>query len=486
MNTPAEPNRPARWPDYRAIWRWHFYASLFCMPMVILLSLTGAIYLFKPQIDRWEDRSFDRLELRDTPANPSQQAKPSQQIRAAIDSVPGSKATAFELPELPGGATRVIVQDGDKSLRVFVHPETAAVLGSRGDNATIIRWIRTLHGQLHMGVRGSNIVELAASWTVIMIVTGLCLWWPRNSNGWGGILYPRLTRSSRLFWRDLHSVTGVWVSFTALFLLATGLPWAKFWGEYFRSARAVVSSVASQDWTIGGEEPSHPASGHEGGQGHEGGHGGGEHGNHGGGSRGEGSRRGGNPMPDSLDGLDRVVPVAASLGLAHPVIINAPANGSNLWTVKSDAQNRTLRVTCKVDATTGQVVEREDFADKSLVDRAVAIGIAAHEGQLFGWLNQLIGLLTALGLIVLSTSGYVMWWRRRSVATLGAPAALQEPRFRWPLALAVILLAIYLPLFGASLVIVLLAERFVLRHMPSVSHWLGLEPPTPSLAASVD
>jgi uncharacterized iron-regulated membrane protein len=151
-----------------------------------------------------------------------------------------------------------------------------------------------------MGVRGSNIVELAASWTVIMIVTGLCLWWPRNTNGWGGILYPRLTRSSRLFWRDLHSVTGVWVSFTALFLLATGLPWAKFWGEYFRSARAVVSSVASQDWTIGGEEPSHPASGHEGGQGHEGGHGGGEHGNHGGGSRGEGSRRGGNPMPDSI------------------------------------------------------------------------------------------------------------------------------------------------------------------------------------------
>lgn len=475
MNTPAESNRPARWPDYRAIWRWHFYASLFCMPMVILLSLTGAIYLFKPQIDRWEDRSFDRLELRDTPANPSQQAKPSQQVRAAIDSVPGSKATAFELPELPGEATRVIVQHGDESLRVFVHPETAEVLGSRGDNATIIRWVRTLHGQLHLGVRGSNIVELAASWTVIMIVTGLCLWWPRNTNGWGGILYPRLTRSSRLFWRDLHSVTGVWISFTALFLLATGLPWAKFWGEYFRSARAVVSSVASQDWTIGGEEPGHSASGHEGGHGH-----------HGGGARPEGSRRGGNPMPDSLDGLDRVVPVAASLGFAHPVIINAPANGSNLWTVKSDAQNRTLRVTCKVDATTGQVVEREDFADKSLVDRAVAIGIAAHEGQLFGWLNQLIGLLTAMGLIVLSMSGYVMWWRRRSVATLGAPAALQEPRFRWPLALAVTLLAIYLPLFGASLVIVLLAERFVLRHVPSVSHWLGLEPPTPSLASNVD
>jgi hypothetical protein len=33
----------ARW--YNAVWRWHFYAGLFCIPFIIWLSLTGTIYL---------------------------------------------------------------------------------------------------------------------------------------------------------------------------------------------------------------------------------------------------------------------------------------------------------------------------------------------------------------------------------------------------------------------------------------------------------
>ena len=37
---------------YNAIWRWHFYAGLFCIPFVIWLALTGSIYLWRPQIDR--------------------------------------------------------------------------------------------------------------------------------------------------------------------------------------------------------------------------------------------------------------------------------------------------------------------------------------------------------------------------------------------------------------------------------------------------
>ena len=36
-----------------------------------------------------------------------------------------------------------------------------------------------------MGDRGSMLVELAASWTIIMIITGLYLWWPRQAKGDG-------------------------------------------------------------------------------------------------------------------------------------------------------------------------------------------------------------------------------------------------------------------------------------------------------------
>ena len=36
---------------YNLAWRWHFYAGLFVAPFMVMLALTGIIYLFKPQLD---------------------------------------------------------------------------------------------------------------------------------------------------------------------------------------------------------------------------------------------------------------------------------------------------------------------------------------------------------------------------------------------------------------------------------------------------
>ena len=49
---------------YRLIWRWHFYAGVFCLPFIVVLCLSGAIYLFKPQIDAYLDRPLDSLARR--------------------------------------------------------------------------------------------------------------------------------------------------------------------------------------------------------------------------------------------------------------------------------------------------------------------------------------------------------------------------------------------------------------------------------------
>ena len=103
------------------------------------------------------------------------------------------------------------------------------MLHSVPDQQRLMRQMFRLHGELMLGDRGSNAVELAASWTIIMLLTGMVLWWPRNTRLWAGVLYPRLRHGGRVFWRDLHSVTGIWISAFALFLLISGLPWAKFW-----------------------------------------------------------------------------------------------------------------------------------------------------------------------------------------------------------------------------------------------------------------
>lgn len=449
------------WPDYRAVWRWHFYASLFCLPFVVMLSVTGAIYLFKTEIEDWNDRSYDQLTIVGDPATVE------AQVRAALAAIPDSVPNAYEIPRNSHSAARVIVRSKTGELvRVYVHPQSLQVLHTIPENDRFMRTMFRLHGELLMGDRGSNIVELAASWTIIMIVTGLYLWWPRGSRGWGGIAYPRLRKGSKIFWRDLHSVTGVWISMLALFLLATGLPWAKFWGNYFKTVRHVTgTAVAQQDWTTGSEKPTGTSKNSAGS---------GEHAGHGGGGSGRSRRGGSATMPKDMAAFDRVAKTVIPLGLEHPVLISPPSRGAENWSAKSNTPNRPLRVNLVMNGTDGAIVSREDFKDRHFVDRIVGVGIAAHEGRLFGWPNQALGLLTALGLVLLSVSGVVMWWRRRDPGELGAPRRLVSSQFSAGLLALVVLLGIYLPLFAASLAIVLLLEWSLLRRINRVRNWLGL------------
>ena len=85
---------------YRTIWRWHFYAALYVVPFVVILSLTGAIYLFKPQIDRWEERAFQNL-------SNANAVSPNVQIDKALAAFPGAQFDSYRLPERVGDAALI-------------------------------------------------------------------------------------------------------------------------------------------------------------------------------------------------------------------------------------------------------------------------------------------------------------------------------------------------------------------------------------------
>ena len=106
----------------------------------------------------------------------------------------------------------------------------------------------------------------------------------------------------------------------------------------------------------------------------------------------------------------------------------------------------------------------------------IAYAVAWHEGQLFGLVNQLIGVATAAMLITLVVSGTVLWWRRRPPGTLGAPPLLASPpRLRGVGAWALfVFLLVWLPLFTASLVLLALFDRLVLPRLPGLARWLGV------------
>ncbi|MBB6250986.1 PepSY-associated TM helix domain-containing protein [Nitrospirillum iridis] len=459
--SPAE-RRP--WLDLRAVWRWHFYAGLFCIPFIVWLSLTGGLYLFKPQVEALIDRPYDALALTGHPASAADQAL------AALAAVPGGVLNAYELPKSPSAAVRIIVGRGKEQFRVYIHPETLAVLKVVSEDDRLMRIIFRLHGELMMGDRGSFMVELAASWAIVMILTGLYLWWPRDARGLGGIVYPRLGRGGRTFWRDLHAVVGLWVSFFALFLLLSGLPWAKNWGAYFKEIRQITgTAVAKQDWTTGRSSELAERLAMNGGAAA-----GDEHAGHHGHTAGMAAMA---AMTIDYTPLDAVVATVAPLNLAAPVLVSPPRKPGGSWTAKSDAQNRPLRADLTLSPE-GQVLKRVDFDQRHWVDRMVGIGVAAHEGHLFGWLNQALGVFTALSLITLAVSSVILWLRRRPTRVLGAPPATrgaQQPA-RSPIGfgLLLVMLGVFLPLLGGSMVAVLAVERLVLRRIPAARIWLGL------------
>ncbi|HEY4417477.1 MAG TPA: PepSY domain-containing protein [Verrucomicrobiae bacterium] len=451
-------NEPKSLLNYRMVWRWHFYAGLFTLPFILILCLSGSVYLFRPQIEAQLDKPYDQLN------HVGQPKLVSEQVQAALTAFPGSTPAGYQLPRHPHASAQVLVQQDDQTLRVYVDPWTLAVLHSVPDNDRLMRTIFRVHGELLMGNRGSNLVEVAASWTIILILTGLYLWWPRQAKGIGGILYPRLTKGWTTALRDLHAVIGVWASLCILFLLLTGLPWANFWGHYFKTVRQWSGmNVSRQAWSIGSDSSRKklPAEGES--MGEHAGHAGHAHHHH-------------NGPPVDLTVFDRVFAAVKDMSLDFPVVISPPNEEGNgaAWSVKSLTQNRPRQVTLLVDGHSGDIRQRQDFQSRPVLDRIVSTCIAAHEGQLFGWPNQVLGLLTALSLMTLSITGTWMWWRRRQAGALGTPPEGERTGKPILLAILIVLLAIYLPLFGATVLLALLLEKLLVQISPGAAKWLGM------------
>jgi len=475
----VDPKAPVRtWPDYAALWRWHFYAGLLCLPFFCWLAITGSLYLFRPDIEAWLDRPYENLQLS------AARALPSAEAEAAVRAVPGSTFSRYEPPATPTGAAQVVVAQGGHLFRVYVHPTSLTPLKVGRDDHRPMELISHLHGQLLMGTPGSVVVEMAGSWGVIMIVTGLCLWFPRSSWRLAGVVYPRLSKGGRMFWRDLHAVTGLWICTVTLFLLLSGLPWASSWGNYFTWLRNQWSVTAgAPDWSLGGKDEPLPTlattrkAAADATQAHitsaemaammP------EHAQH-------AMTMGGHMMvmpAPSLRALDVVVPALLHLSVPRPLWVLPPSDGGHDWVVSSRIQDRPRRVSYAIDPATGAVTGRKGFDNDNVVNRAINVAIATHEGHLFGRPNQAILLANALGVLLVTMSAAVMWWRRRPAHTLGAPKRAVRPR--WPsmlaLACAIVMLTVMLPLFGASLVVVLLLEQLALPRWPAAQRWLGLE-----------
>lgn len=406
---------------YRLVWKWHFLASLYVLPFMLMLSITGGIYLYKPQIE--EMIYSDRLNVEASGPKQSLEA----QEAAVLAALPGARIRSITTEETEGRATVFEVKDKDKvKTYVWVNPYTAEVLASQPRDETLMRMVKKFHGELLLGKFGTKFVELSAHWAIIMLITGLYLWWPRGKRSLGKAL-SLPSSPGRAWWREAHMFTGILAFVLILPLLLTGLPWTDVWG-------GSLSYVQEQT-----------------------------------GQKSHSLRFGGRPINSSTDSgetipYQQVIDLAIEEGIAPPYALRPPKNDAATFWIGSKTRDRFQRAEMVVDQYSGEIIKRVDFADNPVIAKAVSLGIGLHKGELFGVPNLVLNTIAAVLGAVLAITGFTAWWKRRPAGSLGVPNA-PEAKLGKGMIAVVILLAILLPLVGASLLLLLFLDWLLFKRL---------------------
>lgn len=437
---PASDGAPRRAADlYRAVWRWHFYAGLLTLPFLVLLATTGGLYLFRDTLDPLIHRGLMRVE-------PGPAQAPRALLDAALAARPG---TAFRFIPAPApdrsAEVGVLSADGARTV-VYVDPHDARVLGSLPDKGTAMGWVRRLHSLAVAGPVARGLIEIAGGWTILLVGTGLYLWWPRGRRA-GEALAVRGRPRQRVFWRDLHAVTGLAVGGVLLFLAVTGMPWSVFWGGYanqwanghnFGYPAGVRVALPMSDEHLGHATPTAwslaqaqvPESPHVAGR----------------------------PI-----GLDAAVARFRDLGLAPGYAIALPKGPHGVYSASVYPEDLARQRVVHLDQYTGRPLLDMGYADYGPLGRALEWGINVHLGQEWGTANRLVLAAACLATVLLCVSAGAMWWKRRPRGALGVPPLPADPRALRGVVAILALGGLAFPLVGLSLLAMLALDLAVTR-----------------------
>lgn len=434
----------AQHPLLALLIRLHLYVGLLVGPFIFVAALSGLVYALTPQL---EDRLYAEQLFTDSTGAPQSLARQIEAAQAHI----GEAATlsAVRPAPRPGTTTRVMFLSPDlgesESRAVFVDPATAEIRGDLLVYGTsgvlpLRTWLDQFHRSLLLGEPGRLYSELAASWLWVAALGGFALWYSRRQRSGGAV------RSKGL--RRWHATLGVCLLIGLLFFSATGLTWSRWAGDNIGVARAALGmSTPSVSTALDGETVEAAD----------------EHAHH-----------TGMGMPASRaaapEMFDAVLGAARANGIEAGKVEIMPAAGPDrAWTVTEIDRSWPTQVDAvAVDPRTLRITDRTDFSTFPIAAKLTRWGIDAHMGSLFGLANQLLLAVTALGLAVLVTFGYLMWWRRGAQRQRGGQGLVEmlhrlSPRARWSIATLALVIGYCLPVLGASLLLFLVVDLLAAR-----------------------
>jgi uncharacterized iron-regulated membrane protein len=350
----------------RLVWRRvHLWIALGIGLFLVPIGLTGAALVFHEELDRLIDPALYAVTAGEI-VEP-----PGAYVARAAAAVPGAVAVRMRFPESAGAPITVLLRGGGSSgadsLRVvYVDPPTGRVLGVRDFRGTVVGLVHSFHANLLLqAYNGRDIVGWNGIGLFVLALTGLYLWWPRNSGFVRGLRWRRGPLTSI----NLHHMTGFWICIPLAVLAGTGVVMS-----FPQQARSVIGLVAE---TGPRAEP------------------------------------GGKPLARPVLDANRAVSLAsAGLDGGRVLSLAFPAERGKAWRVQL-ARGEDLR-TVTVEDATGKVTELPEALPG---DAFTMLLRRLHEGEHHGPVWRAIVFVTGFAPAILMVTGVLMWLRRAWSAT---------------------------------------------------------------------
>lgn len=466
MNTqnPSDTGQQAN-RRYLTVWRWHFYFGLLVAPFLTLLAVTGLGMLLFANITGKEG---ERLHV-----TPQAQVQPlSAQAEAARQFVNEKSASVVQYiaPRADDMVAVFRVNNDDKATMVAVDPYTAKVVNSMPRSKGWYHTMDEIHGDIMLGTAGDYLLETAASLTILMMITGIYLWWAKQ-----GRLKPMLVPKAgkgRSWWRDLHGAFGTWVSLILLLFCLSGIAWAGIWGGKWFSLGASSPPEMGVEPNPVSTLPTHgdvlndgktkeapwileltpmPVSGT---------------------TKGENGISPSEPM--TLETVDRF---AREIGFKGRYQLNLPKGETGVWTLSQDSMSYdmvspTADRTVHIDRYSGKILADIRYDDYNFFGKFMAVSIALHMGTL-GWWSVLANVVFCLAVIFICVSGCVMWWKRRPSEARGLVPPAQKIKLPvwWAMAVPLLVVAVLFPTAIIAIAVIWLLDTALLSRIPALSRW---------------
>jgi uncharacterized iron-regulated membrane protein len=384
----------------------------------------------------------------------------------------------------------------------FVNPYTGKVLGTNKGGGTIVGLANRLHGYLDMEsvtidlptvaalwddgpvmreyVVFDLLIETFGVWALVLVCSGLFLYWPRRSqaaNGKDPKSQPGLFRirrgmTGRARWRDLHGLSGILLFSLIALTIVSGLAWSTYWGTNFASLADTLTpghAVEAPPSEIG--------------------------------TRGDLDRLGNHlnwntgdfPIPASYateaDGatpapmrLNDIVDIAEDEGMKPGFSVYFPTNVTDdggkttygAFTVSNSWPRRTGEARdLYLDQFTGKTLDTQEAYGYGAIGYGMDTLVSTHMGTQLGIVSRLM--MTTLCVLAICSVGsaLVMFTKRRRPGTTGLPRRPADVRLPRRLALIAGAAAVVFPQWGVTALAVLGIDRFVIRRVPRLRAAFG-------------